>query len=116
MSKILSIIFGGVFVLVGILGFIPNPIVGQDAIFITNVAHNLVHLITGSILLLVGLKASQHSALVLRSFGILYPLLAFIGFALVPNGGDLLGYVETNLTDHWLHVILGLALFAGSFA
>ena len=34
------------FVLPGILGFIPNPVLGPDSLFVTNTAHNLVHLIT----------------------------------------------------------------------
>jgi hypothetical protein len=46
-SKTKSIAFGSVFVLVGILEFILNPIVSAEAIFKTNGMNNLVHLLTG---------------------------------------------------------------------
>jgi hypothetical protein len=51
MAKTLALVFGVVFVVAGILGFIPNPIVGRDALFHTNAVHNLVHLIIGAVLL-----------------------------------------------------------------
>ena len=47
-SKTICLAFGYVFVLVGIVGFIPNPIVSSDGIFETNAIHNLVHLLTGT--------------------------------------------------------------------
>jgi hypothetical protein len=58
MAKTLALVFGIVFIVVGILGFIPNPIVGHDALFHTNSVHNLVHLIIG-IVLLIGAGAGE---------------------------------------------------------
>ncbi|ALA58095.1 hypothetical protein [Nitrospira moscoviensis] len=54
-SKNICIAFGSVFVLVGFLGFIPNPIVSAEGLFETNVMHNLVHVLTGSAFLFGGL-------------------------------------------------------------
>ena len=47
-SKNISIAFGVTFVLAGLLGFIPNPLVAPDGIFAVNTMHNLVHLLTGA--------------------------------------------------------------------
>lgn len=116
MAKTLAIVFGIVFVLVGLLGFVPNPIVGANGIFVTNTLHDLVHLLFGIILLLVAFMAPMKSALWLKILGIVYLLLAVIGFVLVPSGGPLLGLVDTNMADHWLHVVLGVVLLAAGFA
>jgi hypothetical protein len=37
-----AILFGVVFILVGILGYIPNPIVGPTGLFATNSLHNVI--------------------------------------------------------------------------
>jgi hypothetical protein len=110
MSKIVALVFGIVFVVVGLLGFVPNPIVGPGALFDTNLVHDLIHLVFGLILLFVAWKAPAKSGLWLLILGIVYLVVALLGFVLTPNGGLLLGLVETNTTDHWLHVVLGVVL------
>ncbi len=115
MAKKLAIVFGIVFVLVGILGFIPNPVVGAGAIFDTNHIHDLVHFVFGLILLAVAFMAPRMSALWLKILGVVYLLIAVLGFLLVPNGGDLLGLVTTNMADHLLHVVLGIVLLVAGF-
>ena len=47
-SKNITIVFGSTFILVGLLGFIPNPLVSANGIFEVNAMHNLVHLLTGA--------------------------------------------------------------------
>jgi hypothetical protein len=116
MAKTLAIVFGIVFVLVGILGWVPNPLVGAGAIFDTNHAHDLVHLLFGLILLAVGFMAPAASALWLKILGVVYLLIAVLGFLLVPNGGNLLGLVTTNMADHLLHIVLGVVLLVAGFA
>jgi hypothetical protein len=110
MAKTLAIIFGVVFVLVGILGFIQNPIVGMDGIFVTNHAHDLVHLLFGVILLVVAFVAAARAGLWMIILGVIYLVLAVVGFVMVPHGGNLLGFVATNDADHWLHIVLGVVL------
>ena len=115
MAKKLAIVFGVVFVLVGLAGFVPNPLVGAGALFDTNLLHDLVHLAFGLILLVVAYVAGGKSAFWLKILGVVYLLIAVLGFLLVPNGGDLLGLVTTNLADHLLHVILGVVLLVVGF-
>lgn len=116
MAKTLAMVFGVVFVLVGILGFVQNPIVGMGALFETDMMHNLAHILLGLILLVVAFAAAGKSALWLKILGVVYLLLAVLGFLMVPDGGSLLGLVATNSADHWLHVVLGLVLVAAGFA
>lgn len=115
MAKKLAYVFGVVFVLVGLLGFVPNPIVGMGAIFETDTMHNLVHILFGVILLVVAMKAPMKSALWLKILGVVYLILAILGLVMVPEGGALLGLVETNHADHWLHVVLGVVLLVAGF-
>lgn len=116
MAKKLAMIFGAVFVLVGILGFIPNPLVGAEgALFETDLMHNLVHLLFGVILLVVAMKNEAASALWLMILGIVYLVLAVLGFLMIPEEGELLGLVHMNNADHWLHIGLAVLLIGGSF-
>lgn len=114
MAKTFALIFGVIFVLVGILGFIPNPLVGMNGIFDTNTAHDVVHLLLGIVLLVVAFWAPTQSALWLKILGVVYLLVALLGFF---SGSPLLGFIEANSADNWLHVVLAVVLFlAGWFA
>lgn len=112
MAKKLAVVFGIVFVLVGVLGFVSNPLVGSMGLFQTNHLHDIVHLLVGVVLLIVAMSAPEKSGLWLKIFGVVYLLLAVLGFLLVPDGGMLLGLVTMNMADHWLHVVLGVVLLA----
>ncbi len=114
-GKSLATLFGVVFVLVGILGYVENPLVGAAGFFETDSMHNIVHILFGVILLVVAFMAAGSSALWLKILGVVYLVLAVLGFAMVPEGGDLLGLVLTNAADHWLHVVLGVVLIAAGF-
>ena len=117
MAKKLALVFGIVFILVGILGIVGSPIVGATGIFETNSLHDIVHLLVGIVLLAVAVMAPAHSALWLKIFGVVYLVIAVLGFLLVPSGGELLGLVHTNMADHVLHVVLAVVLFlAGHLA
>ena len=114
MAKKLAVVFGVIFVLVGVLGFIPNPIVGATGLFQTDALHDLVHLLIGIVLLVVAMSAPAASALWLKIFGIVYLILTVLGFLLIPSGGMLLGLVTMNTADHFLHLVLGVVLIAAS--
>lgn len=113
MAKTLAVVFGVIFVLVGLLGFVPNPVVGMGALFETDMLHNLVHLIFGIILLVVAYQATAQAALWLKILGVVYLILALIGWFM---GAPLLGLVVANDADHWLHVVLGIVLIAAGFS
>ena len=111
-AKTAAIVLGAVFVLVGVLGFIPNPIVGPDGIFMTNMSHNLIHLVSGAVLL-AGAYTSLGPSLALKIIGVIYAIVAILGF--VMSGDMLLGMVAMNTADRWLHVLLAIVLLAAGF-
>lgn len=116
MAKTFAIIFGIVFVLVGVLGFVDTGLVGTSRLFMTNTLHDLVHLLIGIVLLVVAFTAPHVSSKWLTIFGVIYLLLAVLGFLLISSGGELLGLVAMNTADHWLHIVLGVVLLGVGIA
>jgi hypothetical protein len=112
MLKRLSMIFGAIFVLVGLLGFVPNPLVGPDGFFMTNGAHNVAHLLIGAVLMFASTQTERAAWISLITFGVVYLLLAVLGYTTIgPEGhANLLGIVHINGNDNWLHGMLGVVL------
>jgi Domain of unknown function (DUF4383) len=111
-AKTAAIVIGAVFVLVGILGFIPNPLVSPTGLFAVNAAHNLVHLVSGAAIIACAYTAVG-GALALKVFGVVYALVALLG--LFTSGDMLLGFIRVNHADHWLHVVLAIVILAAGF-
>ncbi len=112
MAKTLAKVWGVVFLLVGVLGFFPNPIVGDSGFFHANLAHNVVHVLFGLVLLFAS-GTDMKAAKWLKIIGVVYLVVAVLGFLMTPamGQGNLLGIVEVNGADNWLHVALGVLLF-----
>lgn len=113
MLKTFTIILGVVFLLVGVLGFIPNGIVGANGIFMTNGLHDIVHLLVGVVLLVVAFAAEAFMGLSLKVFGAVYLVVAVLGF--MATDGLILGLIQTNAADHLLHIVLGVVLLGLPF-
>ena len=114
MLKRIAVAFGITFLVVGLLGFVPG--VTKDGhllgIFHVNPAHNIVHLLTGAVAVACGLASAFASQLFFRIFGVVYGLVAVLGF--VQGDGMLLGLIANNRADAWLHTgIAALSLFLG---
>ena len=111
-AKTAATIIGIVFVAVGILGFIPNPLVSPTGLFAVNTAHNLVHLVSG-LALLAGAFTAIGASMTLKVFGIIYAIVAILGLFI--TGNMLLGVILVNHADHWLHVALAVVILAAGF-
>jgi Domain of unknown function (DUF4383) len=115
MVKSAAILFGLVFLVVGILGFVPS--ITKDemllGIFHVNLAHNIVHLASGAVFLLCGLAGAGPSRMFFRIFGIVYAAVAALGFYY----GDqpILGIVSNNMAVVWLHVGLAVVMLIIGF-
>jgi hypothetical protein len=114
MAKTLAWVLGVVFVLVAILGFVNSPIVGQDGYFHTNTLHDVFHLVTGLIFIFIGWSAPAKAGTAFKVFGVIYLILAVLGFVVAPSGPDMFG-VAVNMADHWLHIVLGVVILALGF-
>jgi hypothetical protein len=115
MIKTAALLFGIVFLLIGILGFVPavTPDNGMLlSIFHVNNAHNIVHLASGVVFLLCGMAGGGPSRTFFQVFGIIYAVVALSGFYYGDN--TLLGIISNNTADTWLHVVLAVVmLFLG---
>ncbi|MDF1693334.1 MAG: DUF4383 domain-containing protein [Zhongshania sp.] len=111
-SRNVALALGFTFIAVTVLGFIPNPLVSPHGLFAVNLAHNLVHLITGLGFIVSALVFAGREDRVIKVIGGLYFLVAIIGF--FTRGDMLLGIIHINQADRWLHLGLAVAiLFAG---
>ena len=120
MAKTFGMLFGIVFLAVGILGFVPGvTTTGADGmpmllnIFMVNTAHSAVHIASGVVFLLASMSGAGAARLWFQIFGLIYAVVAVLGF-MTPNG-LLLGLISNNPADTWLHVVLAVAMLAIGF-
>lgn len=105
------------FTFAGILGFIPNPVIGPDAIFVTNTAHNFVHLVTALGFSIVALMGNNPSIRFMLIFGVTYLVVGLLEFVVTMNDspGMLLGFIHINSLDNFLHLGLGAAILISGY-
>lgn len=111
--KTFAIIYGVIFLAVGIAGFIPTLMPNGLLLGYFNVdpLHNSIHLVFGIVALWVSVcpKASQ---IYFRIVGIIYVILALLGFWYGEE--PVAGIVSNNPAVAWLHLGVGiLALILG---
>jgi hypothetical protein len=107
--KKLAVVFGVVFLVIGVLGFVPalTPNGHLLGLFHVNPLHNVVHLASGAVALWVGLTSEPGSKLYFQIFGLVYAVVAILGF--IYGEQPILGLVANNAADTWLHVIIAVA-------
>ena len=115
-QKTVALVFGVVFLLIGLLGFVPALTPGGAllGLFMVNGVHSVVHILFG----VFGIAAALtgFSRLYNKVGGVIYLVLALVGFiallglTVLAPGGMLLGLVMINMADNFLHLVLGLAL------
>lgn len=105
-------VFGIVFLVIGVLGFVPG--IASDGhllgIFEIDALHNVIHLLSGLIALVVAFKSDAAARMYFKIFGVVYLLVTILGFV----QGSVLGLFDVNMADNALHlVIAALALWVG---
>ena len=114
MLKKIAIAFGIVFIVVGLVGFVSavTPDGKLLGYFEVNAAHNVVHIATGIVAVIVGFASEKAARMFFQIFGVIYALVALLGFAM--GNQPLLGIVANNAADTWLHVLIAIvALYLG---
>jgi hypothetical protein len=116
MLKTIAIIFGIIMLAIGVLGFVPQANPGNLllGIFHVNLIHNLIHIATGIAAILSGLSSGHASRLFFQIFGVVYALVALLGFYYMDR--DILGLVANNMADNLLHIAIAVfSLYLGFF-
>jgi len=113
-AKTAAFVLGIILIIAGVLGYIPNPVVGPTGIFVTNGMHNLVHIISG-IFLLIGVYTALTPSLALKILGVVYAIVAILGFVMMHGGDGVMFGIAMNRLDHWLHVVLAVVILAAGF-
>ena len=113
LAKTWIAIAGAVLVLVGILGFIPNPLVGNadGALVPTDALHNIVHFGTGLLALYIAFGLSGGSLVNgVIGFGVLYVVI-FLSVLVSPTLFGLFS-VSANVVLHVIHAALAVVSLA----
>ena len=113
--KNLAKVFGVVFVLVGVLGFVPGVTNSHHmllGIFQVSALHNIIHLLSG-VAALVSASSSKNARLYFLVFGAVYSLVAVVGWV---QGDTVLGLIHVNVADNILHTVLAVAILGTGLA
>ncbi len=122
----LTALLGIVFIIVGVLGFIPGitthygdmSFAGHDSgakllgIFQVSILHNIVHILFGAVGLMLA-KTVDGARTYLIGGGVVYLVLWIYGLVIDMNGGA--NFVPFNTADNWLHFVLGVAMVGLGF-
>lgn len=109
MARIISYVFGAILAVVGVWGFVQNPVFG---IFPANSLHSIIHLVTGLVLLVLPMWWPGGISLGLKVFGVIYAVVAVLGF--IVTGDNIFGLIDNSTSDGILHILLAVVfLWAG---
>lgn len=115
LNKTVGIIFGAVYLVVGLLGFFvsgDSAFAGSEGglllgVFMVNGLHNIVHLLVGAVLLSAGLASAATAQAANGIVGAVYLLVGLFGLAFVNSAVNVLAL---NTMDHLLHFASALVL------
>ena len=123
LTRTVVLVFGAVYVLVGVLGFLGDPIVTESthqnmesasgdllSLFPINALHNIVHLAIGAFLLW-GATEHDRAVLAARVVGGVYLVVGLLGFV----DPDTFGLMPIGGNDIWLHLATAAVLLGVSY-
>jgi hypothetical protein len=119
--QLAATVVAAVFLLVGVLGFIPGVTTEYDGmtfaghestamllgIFHVSILHNIVHLLFGIVGLALARTVSGATNYLIGG-GIVYAVLWLYG--LVIDHDSMANFVPVNTADNWLHLILAIGM------
>ena len=126
MTRRFALVVGIIYLVIGIAGFIPGLVQGQDypdlavdagsgallGLFPVNVVHHLVHLLVG-VLGIAAYRAFDTARLYARGLAVVYGVLAVMGLISAANIDTMFGLTPLFSHDVWLHA--GTAVIAAYF-
>lgn len=122
MQKTLSLIFGVVFLVIGVAGFIsalaPANENGQMllGIFQINTMQSVIHLLTAAVAFIAYFAGGYYAKQYFKVFGVVYLAVALWGLPglMQTYNGVLFGLIHVNLATELLHIVIAaVSLYAG---
>lgn len=115
----LAYVFAGVFLLIGVLGFIP-ALAPKDSmgmplllgLFMVGIIHNIIHLASGVAAFLGARSGEAYASLYFKVFGAVYALVTIIGFV---QKDTVLGLIHVNVADNFLHLVIAVSALTIGF-
>jgi hypothetical protein len=115
-AQVYALVIGITLVAAGILGFFYSASFGtgdgteRDAllgILDVNAWHNLVHIASGAVGLLV-VGSYRGARVYALGLGVVYLVVTLLGF-IAGDGGEILNLIPVNTEDNFLHLLIGIA-------
>ena len=122
-AQVYALVIGATLTVAGIVGFFYNASFGsgngtsRDAvlgILDVNGWHNVVHIASGAIGLLVA-RSYGGSRVYAIGLGAVYLVVALLGF-IAGDGDEIFNLIPVNTSDNFLHLLIGLAGIGGGLA
>ncbi len=104
-ARPVTFVVGIVFLLLGIIGFFSNPILG---VFATDTVLNIVYLLTGIFAIGFAWPSEASAKGFDKAVGVIYALIAIFG--IFTPGPTVLGIMASNAADIWLQAIASIVL------
>jgi hypothetical protein len=118
-AQLYALVVGAVLLIAGVVGFAYSASFGSpgevDSVFgilDVNGWHNVVHIATGALGLLLFRTFAREYAL---GLGAVYVVVAIWGF-IIGDGESILGFIPVNTEDNVLHAVIGVAGLAAGLA
>jgi hypothetical protein len=120
-ARTVATVIAAVFLLVGILGFIPGVTTDYDGmtfagpestamllgVFHVSILHNIIHLLFGVVGLIMARSVTGATGFLVGG-GVVYLLVWLYG--LIINLDSTANFVPVNTADNWLHLLLGVVM------
>jgi len=115
MIERLGIFMGSAFLFGGLLGFVPGVVENGIylGIFMVNVQHNILHIMSGAIFLIASMIGARATRLWFQVFGMAYAAMAAWG--LYVGDGMICGVISNNRYDAFGHAGLAFAMLLIGF-
>jgi uncharacterized protein (DUF486 family) len=122
MQKTLSLVFGVVFLILGVAGFISALAPANDhgqmllGIFQINTMQSVIHLLTALVAFIAFFAGGYYAKQYFKVFGIVYLAVALWGIPGLTHtfDGVLFGLIHVNLATELLHIVIAaVSLYAG---
>lgn len=110
MTKTIMMIAGVVFIILGLIGFVNNPIFG---IFGVDAIHNLIHIVAGVLAIVFASKGEAQARTGAMILGVVLAIVTILGFLV--GDGKILGFIATNVASNWLHLVATVVLLILGF-